>query len=136
MYFNRIAAVKGQKDDFAIARFGNEAQRCLQMLEDQLATGPFLLGDISVVDVACFAYAASAYWACVDVSKMPKLQELRKLDRRSPPVFYSFALTENHELAPIMVTGRLVGLGTSSDARGWDPEKLEETCLLNDEPFA
>lgn len=33
MYFNRIAATKGEKDDFAIARFGNEAQRCLKMLE-------------------------------------------------------------------------------------------------------
>lgn len=33
MYFNRIAATKGQKDEFAIARFGNEAERCLKMLE-------------------------------------------------------------------------------------------------------
>ena len=33
MYFNRIAATKGEKDDFAIARFGNEAERCLKMLE-------------------------------------------------------------------------------------------------------
>eukprot|EP00913_Durusdinium_trenchii_P019890 g18697.t1 len=36
MYFNRIAATKGQRDDFAIARFGNEAQRCLKMLDEQL----------------------------------------------------------------------------------------------------
>ena len=77
MYFNRIAATKGQRDDFAIARFAQEARRCLQMLDSQLATtkGPFLLGDISVVDVACFAYAASAYWACVELSEMPKLQD-------------------------------------------------------------
>ena len=33
MYFNRIAATKGEKNDFAIARFGNEAERCLKMLE-------------------------------------------------------------------------------------------------------
>jgi hypothetical protein len=33
MYFNRIAATKGEKDDFAIARFGKEAARCLKMLD-------------------------------------------------------------------------------------------------------
>ncbi|CAK9020875.1 unnamed protein product [Durusdinium trenchii] len=78
MYFNRIAATKGQRDDFAIARFGNEAQRCLKMLDEQLLQtgGPFILGqEISVVDVACFPYAASAYWACVDISEMPHLKE-------------------------------------------------------------
>lgn len=77
MYFNRLAAVQGNRDDFAIRRFGNEAKRCLQIMNDQLqeSGGPFLLGaDISVVDVACFAYAASAYWACVDITGMPQLQ--------------------------------------------------------------
>ena len=78
MYFNRLAAVQGNQDDFSIARFGNEAKRCLQMMNDQLEEtgGPFLLGkDITVVDVACFAYAASAYWACVDTSGMLHLQK-------------------------------------------------------------
>ena len=78
MYFNRLAAVQGHRDEFAIARFGNEAQRCLQMMNDQLkqSGGPFLLGqDITVADVACFPYAASAYWACVDVAEMPHLQK-------------------------------------------------------------
>ncbi|CAE6923893.1 yfcG [Symbiodinium natans] len=77
MYFNRIAATKGEVDSFSIARFGKEAERCLQMLDDQLcdSKGPFLLGEeVSAVDVACFAYAASAYWACVDISHMKKLQ--------------------------------------------------------------
>mmetsp|Transcript_15759 Transcript_15759/g.17126 ORF Transcript_15759/g.17126 Transcript_15759/m.17126 type:complete len:135 (-) Transcript_15759:233-637(-) len=77
MYFNRIAATKGEKDDFAIARFGNEAKRCLKMLDDQLleSGGPFLLGkDLSIVDVASFPYAASAYWACIDISDMAQLQ--------------------------------------------------------------
>eukprot|EP00439_Symbiodinium_sp_Y106_P045992 s2020_g5.t2 len=77
MYFNRIAATKGDKDSFSIARFGKEAERCLQMLDDQLAEsrGPFLFGDeVSAVDVACFAYAASAYWAYIDIGCMRKLQ--------------------------------------------------------------
>lgn len=77
MYFNRIAATKGETDSFSIARFGKEAERCLQMLDDQLAEskGPFLFGDeVSVVDIACFAYAASAYWACIDIGCMLNLQ--------------------------------------------------------------
>lgn len=78
MYFNRIAATQGHKDDFAIQRFGREAKRCLEMLNDQLqeSGGPFLFGDkVSIVDVATFPYAASAYWACVDISELKDLNE-------------------------------------------------------------
>jgi len=79
MYFNRIAATQGYKDiDFSIQRFGKEAKRCCQMLNDQLkeSAGPFLFGkEVSIVDVACFAYAASAFWACVDITDLPYLQQ-------------------------------------------------------------
>ncbi|CAL1139053.1 unnamed protein product [Cladocopium goreaui] len=87
MYFNRIAATKGEKDDFAIARFGKEAERCLKMLDDQLqqSGGPYLLGkNVSIVDVSCFPYAASAYWACIDISDMPQLQAWQKLLHERP----------------------------------------------------
>lgn len=73
MYFQRIAKVRGHDDPFAIGRFVAEAERCLRMLDEQLGAsgGPFVLGsDCTLVDVACFAYAASAYWANVDVSDM------------------------------------------------------------------
>lgn len=77
MYFQRIARVQGHDDPFAIGRFRAEAERCLRMLDDQLreSGGPFVLGArITLVDVACFAYAASAYWANTDVSDMPNLR--------------------------------------------------------------
>ncbi|WP_186542104.1 glutathione S-transferase family protein [Synechococcus sp. M16.1] len=73
MYFQRIAKVRGQNDPFAIGRFIAEAERCLRMLDDQLASssGPFVLGQrCTLVDVACFPYCASAYWANVDISAM------------------------------------------------------------------
>lgn len=73
MYFQRIAKVRGHDDPFAIGRFVAEAERCLRMLDEQLRAsgGPFVLGSVcTLVDVACFAYAASAYWANVDVSDM------------------------------------------------------------------
>ena len=64
----------GQNDPFAIGRFIAEAERCLQMLDDQLASsGGFSLGQrCTLVDVACF-YCASAYWANVDISAMSHL---------------------------------------------------------------
>jgi GST-like protein len=76
MYFQRIAKVRGQNDPFAIGRFIAEAERCLHMLDDQLASssGPFVLGQrCTLVDVACFPYCASAYWANVDISAMSHL---------------------------------------------------------------
>lgn len=77
MYFQRIARVRGHDDPFAIGRFVAEAERCLGMLDAQLALhgGPFVLGArCTLVDVACFAYAASAYWAGCDTSSMPHLR--------------------------------------------------------------
>lgn len=56
----------------------SSADSCPTPQDEQLLQtgGPFILGqEISVVDVACFPYAASAYWACVDISEMPHLKE-------------------------------------------------------------
>ena len=77
MYFQRIAKVRGHDDPFAIGRFLAEAERCLKILDEQLEAsgGPFVLGErITLVDVACFAYCASAYWANADLSDMPHLR--------------------------------------------------------------
>jgi GST-like protein len=86
MYFQRIAQVQGHKDPFAIGRFVAEAERCLGMLDAQLGGGggPFVLGErCTLVDVACFAYCASAYWARADTSEMPHLRAwLERLHQR------------------------------------------------------
>jgi len=77
MYFQRIARVRGHDDPFAIGRFIAEAERCLRMLDEQLrdSGGPFVLGRrCTLVDIACFTYCASAYWANADISGMPQLR--------------------------------------------------------------
>lgn len=77
MYFQRIARVQGHDDAFATGRFIAEAGRCLGVLDRQLAEsgGPFILGErCTLADVACFAYAASAYWANVDTSTLKRLE--------------------------------------------------------------
>lgn len=76
MYFQRLAKVHGHDDPFAIGRFVAEAERCLAVLDRQLEAsgGPFVLGErCSLVDVACFPYCASAYWARTDVTEMRSL---------------------------------------------------------------
>lgn len=77
MYFQRIAKVSGHDDPYAIARFVTEAKRCLSVLDAQLAEsgGPFVLGpQLTLVDVACFPYSASAFWANIDISDLPALR--------------------------------------------------------------
>ena len=77
MYFQRIARVQGHDDPFAIQRFIAEASRCLAVLDAQLSKsgGPFVLGErCTLVDVACFAYAASHYWANIDIESMTHLK--------------------------------------------------------------
>lgn len=77
MYFQRIARVQGRDAPFAIRRFVRESKRCLGMLDRQLegSGGPFVLGKrCTLVDVACFPYCASAFWAGVDISDLSHLQ--------------------------------------------------------------
>lgn len=77
MYFQRIARVRGHDDPFAIGRFIAEAERCLRMVDDQLhaSGGPFMLGQrCTLVDVACFPYCASAYWANANITDMAALR--------------------------------------------------------------
>lgn len=77
MYFQRIARVRGHDDPFAIGRFIAEAERCLKMLDEQLrdSGGPFVLGRrCTLVDIACFPYCASSYWANADISEMHHLR--------------------------------------------------------------
>ena len=95
MYFQRIAKVRGHNDPFAIGRFIAEAERCLQMLDDQLTSsgGPFLLGQrCTLVDVACFPYCASAYWANVDISAMSHLLAWIEMLRQRPSFSTGLAL--------------------------------------------
>ncbi len=77
MYFQRLAKVQGHDAPFAIGRFIAEAERCLGLVDQQLRAsgGPFVLGSrCTLVDVACFAYCASAYWANADTRELPHLR--------------------------------------------------------------
>eukprot|EP00928_Gymnodinium_smaydae_P055036 TRINITY_DN38698_c0_g1_i1.p1 TRINITY_DN38698_c0_g1~~TRINITY_DN38698_c0_g1_i1.p1 ORF type:complete len:302 (+),score=37.26 TRINITY_DN38698_c0_g1_i1:75-980(+) len=81
MYMKRIAAPIQEdisKIQFSIDRFHNETLRLLNVLETRLEHRDFLCGPdrgtFSIADIACFGYAASHFWASVDVSNMPSLR--------------------------------------------------------------
>jgi len=59
MYFQRIAAPKGNEDLYAIDRYVAESRRLLEVLNKQLASRAYLLGDdFTIVDIATLSLGA------------------------------------------------------------------------------
>lgn len=82
MFFNRIAATKGEVNEYSIQRYTNESRRCLELLNDQLkkSGGPFLLGkELTIADINAFTYASTAYWAKVDTSGLDEMNSWIKM---------------------------------------------------------
>ena len=82
MFFNRIAATKGEVNEYSIHRYTNESRRCLEVLNEQLqkSGGPYLLGnDLTIADINAFTYASTHFWAKVDVSGLDELNAWIKL---------------------------------------------------------
>lgn len=84
MYFQRIAAPQGHRDDFAIERYVRESRRLLEVVDARLQGRDYLLGaDYSIVDMAMYPYARSHYWATVSVEGLSNLQAwFDRLDAR------------------------------------------------------
>lgn len=75
MFFHRIAAPKGIKDDYAIERYVSESRRLLEVLNQQLAGKAYLLGDeFTIVDMATYPWSRSFSWAKVSVDGLEHLQ--------------------------------------------------------------
>lgn len=68
MYFQRIAAPKGHRDDYAIDRYVVESRRLLEVLDRRLEGRAFLAGDeITIADMATYPWARAYPWARVSV---------------------------------------------------------------------
>lgn len=86
MYFKRIAAPITSdisKLEFSIQRFENESIRLLTVLNDRLNGRDFLCGkgkgSFTLADIACYGYAASYWWAGIDLKGHNLLNVLRWL---------------------------------------------------------
>ncbi|MEO1353269.1 MAG: glutathione S-transferase C-terminal domain-containing protein, partial [Cyanobacteria bacterium J06635_15] len=75
MYFQRIAAPKGDEDPYAIDRYVKESRRLLEVLDKQLAGKAYLLGgEFTIVDIATYPWARSYPWARVSVEGLDNLK--------------------------------------------------------------
>ena len=75
MYFQRIAEPQGQRDEFAIERYVKESRRLLEVLDKQLESKAFLVGDeFTIADIATYPWARAYYWAKVAVDGLNNLQ--------------------------------------------------------------
>ncbi|HBT00750.1 MAG TPA: glutathione S-transferase [Citreicella sp.] len=72
------------KSAYAEERFGAEVQRLYGVLDAQLAQGPYLVGDYSIADMACWPWVARHAWHGVDLAQYPHVrawyQRLRERD--------------------------------------------------------
>ena len=57
-----------------IDRYVRESQRLFGVMDAQLATRDYLVGDYSIADIACFPWVRGHDWAGVDMSGFPHLQ--------------------------------------------------------------
>ena len=75
MYFQRIAAPKGNEDPYAIDRYVKESRRLLEVLDKQLTGKAYVLGDdFTIVDIATYPWARSYPWAKVSVEGLDNLK--------------------------------------------------------------
>jgi len=95
MWFQRIAEPKGHRDDFAIDRYVRESRRLLEVLDGQLARGPFLVGaEYTIADMAMYPWARSHHWAKTPVDDLPNLQAwFARLDQR-PAIARALSIPE------------------------------------------
>lgn len=89
MFFKRIAATKGEIDEFAMKRYTDQSRGLLQVLNEQLikSRGPFLLGkDLTIADINAFTYASTHFWAMVPVDGLTALTDWTDLLMKRPSV--------------------------------------------------
>lgn len=70
-YFRKFCEVK---DGHAIERFTNEVNRLYTVLEQQLEDKDFIVGNYSIVDMACWPWIKYAEWQGQDLQKFPKVK--------------------------------------------------------------
>ena len=75
MYFQRIAALNGENNQFSINRYVNESRRLFEVLDKQLASHEFIVSnEFTIADIATYPWARTYYWANVPVDDLPNLK--------------------------------------------------------------
>ena len=75
MYFQRIAALNGEHNQFSINRYINESRRLLEVLNKQLESNDFIVSnEFTIADIATYPWARTYYWANVSIEGLPFLK--------------------------------------------------------------
>lgn len=75
MYFQRIAALNGQKEPYSIKRYVAETRRLLEVLNTRLVGREWLAGDAySIADIATYPWARAYPWAKVSIDGLDHLK--------------------------------------------------------------
>ena len=84
MYFQRIAALNGEHNQFSIDRYVNESRRLFEVLNNQLESHDYIVNnEFTIADIAIYPWVRTYYWANVSVEGLPFLQEwLELIDAR------------------------------------------------------
>jgi hypothetical protein len=63
---------------YGLRRYTAESRRLFSVMEDQLVKTPYLVGaKLTVADIACYIWAASAAWCGVDITEFPAVKRWR-----------------------------------------------------------
>jgi glutathione S-transferase/GST-like protein len=97
-----------------IARYRTETMRLLTVMDRRLADQPFLAGDYSIADMACWPWVMQHDWAGLDIAHLPHLRRwLTSVGDR--PAVRRGAAVPRAQAAPDPDTGRtIVTTGSSA----------------------
>ena len=60
--------------EYAENRFSNETRRLYGVLDKELAKKPYIAGDYSIVDMACWPWISRFEWQQMDLNDFPSLK--------------------------------------------------------------
>ena len=58
--------------DYAVARYSQEARRLVAVLESRLKSVEYLAEEYSIADMACWAYASVVYTIGINIEEFPQ----------------------------------------------------------------
>ena len=70
-HFRRFAP---EKIAYAIDRYTNETKRIYGVMNKRLSASPYLAGDYSIADMACYPWIARHEWQTIDLGEFPDLK--------------------------------------------------------------
>lgn len=70
-HFRRFAP---EKIAYAIDRYTNETKRIYGVMNKRLSASPYLAGDYSIADMACYPWVARHEWQTIDLGEFPDLK--------------------------------------------------------------